>query len=102
MFKDSKKRLDVIKMCADCRVSAMAAEDFDPFARAPAPASCAPPTTICASASRLEHDENERRPHGKRMATHLKHVSTGTLDIAYEESGPPDGAPVLLHARLAL
>ncbi|MGE0279288.1 MAG: 4Fe-4S binding protein [Rhizobiaceae bacterium] len=31
MFKDSAKRLDVIKMCADCRVSAMAAEQFDPF-----------------------------------------------------------------------
>jgi hypothetical protein len=32
MFKDSKKRLDVIRMCADCRVGAMAEENFDPFA----------------------------------------------------------------------
>jgi ferredoxin len=32
MFKDSKKRLDVIKMCADCRVAAMAEKNFDPFA----------------------------------------------------------------------
>ena len=32
MFANSKKRLDVIKMCADCRVSAMAEEKFDPFA----------------------------------------------------------------------
>lgn len=31
MFKNSAKRLDVIKMCADCRVSAMHAEQFDPF-----------------------------------------------------------------------
>jgi len=31
MFKNSKKRLDVIKMCADCRVVAMAEENFDPF-----------------------------------------------------------------------
>jgi ferredoxin len=31
MFKDSKKRLDVIKMCGDCRVNAMAEENFDPF-----------------------------------------------------------------------
>jgi ferredoxin len=38
MFKDSKKRLDVIKMCADCRVSAMAAENFDPFAGPARPA----------------------------------------------------------------
>ena len=32
MFKDSQKRLDVIKMCADCRVAAMMADKFDPFA----------------------------------------------------------------------
>ena len=31
MFKDSKARLDVIKMCADCRVAAMTEENFDPF-----------------------------------------------------------------------
>ena len=31
MFKDSKKRLDVIRMCEDCRVNAMAEEQFDPF-----------------------------------------------------------------------
>lgn len=31
MFKDSKKRLDVIRMCEDCRVVVMAAEQFDPF-----------------------------------------------------------------------
>jgi ferredoxin len=32
MFKNSKKRLDAIKMCADCRVIAMTEEKFDPFA----------------------------------------------------------------------
>src|ERR1035437_5149278 len=37
MFKDSKKRLDVIRMCSDCRVNAMAEEDFDPFATTPRP-----------------------------------------------------------------
>jgi ferredoxin len=36
MYKDSKIRLDVIKMCANCRVVAMAEENFDPFA-APRP-----------------------------------------------------------------
>jgi ferredoxin len=35
MFKDSKSRLDVIKMCADCRVNAMFAEGFDPLAGPP-------------------------------------------------------------------
>ena len=30
MFKGSADRLDVIKMCEDCRVVAMAAEQFDP------------------------------------------------------------------------
>ncbi len=38
MFKDLKKRLDVIKMCSDCRVNAMAAENFDPFAGPARPA----------------------------------------------------------------
>jgi ferredoxin len=31
MYKDSKKRLDVIRMCEDCRVNVMAEEQFDPF-----------------------------------------------------------------------
>ena len=38
MFKDSQKRLDVIKMCADCRVAVMAEEKFDPFAGPKRPA----------------------------------------------------------------
>ncbi len=38
MFKDSKKRLDVIKMCADCRVNVMAEEQFDPFGAPQRPA----------------------------------------------------------------
>jgi ferredoxin len=37
MFKDSQKRLDVIRMCSDCRVNAMAEENFDPFATTPRP-----------------------------------------------------------------
>ena len=31
MYKESKQRIDVVKMCADCRVYAMAEENFDPF-----------------------------------------------------------------------
>ena len=31
MYKDSKKRLDVIRMCDSCRVETMAEEQFDPF-----------------------------------------------------------------------
>ena len=38
MFKDSKARLDVIKMCADCRAAAMMEENFDPFAGPKRPA----------------------------------------------------------------
>jgi ferredoxin len=38
MFKDSKTRLDVIKMCEDCRVTARAAERFDPFGAPARPA----------------------------------------------------------------
>ncbi|HVV60353.1 MAG TPA: 4Fe-4S binding protein [Pseudolabrys sp.] len=42
MYKDSKTRLDAIKMCADCRVQVMAEENFDPFG---APQRPAPRTT---------------------------------------------------------
>jgi ferredoxin len=37
MFQNSAKRLDVIKMCADCRVVAMSAQDFDPYGAPPRP-----------------------------------------------------------------
>jgi len=43
MFKDSKKRFDVIRMCSHCHASAMAAENFDPFATTPCARRCAPP-----------------------------------------------------------
>jgi len=42
MFQNSAKRLDVIKMCADCRVISMTEENFDPFG---APARPNPRTT---------------------------------------------------------
>ena len=31
MYKDSKKRLDIVRMCEDCRVATVAEEQFDPF-----------------------------------------------------------------------
>jgi ferredoxin len=31
MYKDSKRRLDLVKMCADCRVQVTAEDNFDPF-----------------------------------------------------------------------
>jgi ferredoxin len=31
MYKDSKRRIDLVKMCADCRVQVTAEENFDPF-----------------------------------------------------------------------
>ncbi|MGE0060708.1 MAG: 4Fe-4S binding protein [Xanthobacteraceae bacterium] len=37
MFKNSEKRLNVIKMCADCRVNAMVEDQFDPLAGPPRP-----------------------------------------------------------------
>jgi ferredoxin len=42
MFQNSAKRLDVIRMCADCRVIVMTEENFDPFG---APPRAAPRTT---------------------------------------------------------
>jgi ferredoxin len=37
MYKDSMKRLDVIKMCADCRVGAVIEDNLDPFGASPRP-----------------------------------------------------------------
>ena len=56
MYKGSKKRLDVIRMCADCRAQAMAEENFDPFGTAPRPA---PRTT---DDYLRERDEKEAKP----------------------------------------
>jgi len=38
MFKDSPKRLEAIRMCDDCRVAVISAEDFDPHGAPPRPA----------------------------------------------------------------
>ena len=38
MYKNSEKRLNAIKMCADCRVNAMVEDQFDPLAGPPRPA----------------------------------------------------------------
>jgi hypothetical protein len=35
MYKDSKRRIDLVKMCADCRVQVAAEENFDPFGSSP-------------------------------------------------------------------
>ena len=37
MFKGSAKRLDVIKMCEDCRVIAITEQQFDPYGAPPRP-----------------------------------------------------------------
>jgi ferredoxin len=37
MFKDSPKRLEAVKMCDDCRVAVISAEDFDPHGAPPRP-----------------------------------------------------------------
>jgi ferredoxin len=42
MYKGSAQRLDIIKMCDDCRVAAVSEQDFDPYG---APARPAPRTT---------------------------------------------------------
>ena len=64
MFKGTAKRLDVIKMCEDCRVAAVTEEDFDPYAT-PRPA---PRTSddYLRERERLkaEHEARERKGEG--------------------------------------
>jgi ferredoxin len=38
MYTDAPKRLDVIKMCDDCRVAVVSEQDFDPYGAPPRPA----------------------------------------------------------------
>jgi ferredoxin len=38
MYKDAPGRLDVIKMCDDCRVTVVSEQDFDPYGAPPRPA----------------------------------------------------------------
>jgi len=63
MFKGSAKRLDVIKMCEDCRVAAVTKEDFDPYA-APRPA---PRTSedYLRERERLKAEHAAREPKGE-------------------------------------
>src|SRR5262249_48849770 len=56
---------------------------------------CAPPRTICASA-RKTSPRASRTPETRDMALALKRVRSSVLDIAYEESGSPDGTAVFL------
>jgi hypothetical protein len=37
MFKDAPERLELIKMCEDCRVGFISEKDFDPYAAPRAP-----------------------------------------------------------------
>jgi hypothetical protein len=37
MFQNSAKRLDILKMCENCRVVAVSEEDFNPYGVPPRP-----------------------------------------------------------------
>jgi ferredoxin len=54
MFKDSPERLDLIKMCEDCRVAFVTEKEFDPYG--------APPTRSTADYLR-ERDGEVRKKH---------------------------------------
>jgi len=56
MFKGQAQRLDILKMCEDCRVTAVTEQDFDPYG---APARPAPRTT---EDYLREREERERKP----------------------------------------
>jgi hypothetical protein len=54
MYPGSSRRLDVIKMCDDCRVAFTAEEDFDPFG--------APSQTLRTTDDYLAEREALKRP----------------------------------------
>ena len=58
MFQNSAKRLDVIKMCEDCRVAAVIEDDFDPYAT-PRPAPRTTDDYLRERALRSEPEETQ-------------------------------------------
>lgn len=54
MYKDSRKRLELIKMCDDCRVTVLSDDDFDPHAR--------PRDVIRTTDDYLREREERRKP----------------------------------------
>ena len=79
MYKDSKTRLDLVKMCADCRVQVTAEENFDPFGAPTAPAP--------AHHRRLSARARKRR-------RHLTATWTATWPSPVRENPPaPGGLP---------
>jgi ferredoxin len=58
MFKDSQRRLDLIKMCDDCRVVTVTEENFDPHAP--------PRTPVRTTDDYLREREELKKPPGER------------------------------------
>jgi NAD-dependent dihydropyrimidine dehydrogenase PreA subunit len=57
MFAGSARRLEILKMCEDCRVAAVTAEDFDPYG--------APRTVRTTEDYLREREEQERAEKGE-------------------------------------
>ena len=96
MFQNSAQRLDVIKMCEDCRVMAITEQEFDPYAAPPDPRRARPKITCASATSRSAPASPRPERHAMNQRAVLKRVRTSLLDIACEESGPTDGVAVLL------
>lgn len=57
MFRDSQRRLDLIKMCDDCRVAAVSEENLDPYGP--------PRTPVRTTDDYLREREEQKRPPDK-------------------------------------
>jgi ferredoxin len=60
MFKDSARRLEVIKMCEDCRVIAVTEEDFDPYGKPRPPVRTTEDYLREREALKREYDEKQK------------------------------------------
>ena len=99
MFRNSAQRLDVIKMCEDCRVIAITEQRVRSLRRPAAPEGAHDRGLSArargAGAARARRRRFDRFG-GVKMAASRKRIRTSVLEIAYEESGPADGVPVFL------
>ena len=83
MFKGSARRLDVIKMCEDCRVAVMAEEDFDPYGKPRPPV-------------RTTEDYLREREEPKRWQTRAKATAERRR---YSSSPSPETSPARRDPR---
>ena len=90
MYKDTPKRLDVIKMCDDCRVAVVSEQDFDPYGSPPR----APVRTT--EDYLREREEAKRRSKDEELSAQRRVAFSRNLTSAARSSAPTRCSGILV------